>query len=226
MTLSLKDITKIANAEIFFAERMKGRKFSGVSTDSRTVKEGDIFFALGGERFDGHNFVQNVLEKKAAAIVVELQWYRQNVHLVEQSISAAVVVPDSTKALGKLARIYRNKFSIPVLAIGGSNGKTTTKEMIGAVLKEKFNVLKTEGNLNNHIGVPQTLFRLTPKQEIAVLEFGTNHSGEMKYLCDVAAPTHALITNIGKEHLEFFGDEKGVAKEESELFRAVAAEGF
>jgi UDP-N-acetylmuramoyl-tripeptide--D-alanyl-D-alanine ligase len=226
MNLSLNDVRKLTNAEFFFAERLKGKKFSAVSTDSRTVEEGNVFFALRGEKFDGHSFVEQAITKKVSAVVVESQWYRQNAQLVEQSVSSAVVVPDSTKALAELAKIYRNKFSIPVLAIGGSNGKTTTKEMIGAVLKEKFHVLKTEGNLNNHIGVPQTLFKLTPRHEVAVLELGTNHFGEMKYLCDIAMPTHALITNIGKEHLEFFGDERGVAQEETELFRAVAADGF
>lgn len=226
MNLSLNDLKKLTGAEIFFAERQKKKKFSGVSTDSRTVEEGNIFIALRGEKFDGHNFIEDVLERKTAAVVVEPQWYQRNKQRIEQSASSVVVVPDTTKAFGELARIYRNKFSIPVLAIGGSNGKTTTKDMIGTVLKEKFNVLTTERNLNNHIGVPQTLFKLTPKHEIAVLELGTNHFGEMKYLCDIAAPTHALITNIGKEHLEFFGDNDGVAKEETELFRAVAANGF
>ncbi len=226
MNLSLNDVKKLENAEIFFVERLKGKKFNAVSTDSRTVAENNIFFALCGEKFDGHKFIGDVIGKKAAAVVVESQWYQQNADIVERSTCSAVVVPDSTKALGTLAKIYRSKFSIPVLAVGGSNGKTTTKEMISAVLQEKFRVLKTEGNLNNHIGVPQTLFKLTPRHEIAVLELGTNHFGELKYLCDIAAPTHALITNIGKEHLEFFGDENGVAQEETELFRTVTADGF
>ncbi len=226
MNLSLKDVKKLENAEIFFAERLKGKKFNAVSTDSRTVAENNIFFALRGEKFDGHKFIGDVIGKKTAAVVVESQWYQRNAGIVERSACSAVVVPDSTKALGELAKIYRSKFSIPVLAVGGSNGKTTTKEMISAVLNEKFRVLKTEGNFNNHIGVPLTLFRLTPRHEIAVLEFGTNHFGELKYLCDTAEPTHALITNIGKEHLEFFGDENGVAQEETELFRSVAAKGF
>jgi len=157
---------------------------------------------------------------------VDDTWKKENPESAQRLASAVTVVPDTTTALGKLANIYRRKFSTPIVAVGGSNGKTTTKEMVSAVLRTTFDVLSTEGNLNNHIGVPQTLFRLTPKHDVAVIELGTNHFGELKYLCDIAEPTHALITNIGREHLEFFGDEEGVAKEETVLFKSVAAKGF
>ena len=218
MKLSLKDLEKLRPVEIVNKELLKRKKITGISTDSRTIQPGNIFIALRGEKFDGHQFVEDVVKREPAAVIVDAGWRQENLELSRQLQSTLVVVPDTTKALGDLANIYRKKFSIPVVAVGGSNGKTTTKEMIGAVLRTRYSVLSTEGNLNNHIGVPLMLFRLTPKHDIAVVELGTNHFGEMKYLCDIVEPTHALITNIGKEHLEFFGDEHGVAKEETELF--------
>jgi len=138
----------------------------------------------------------------------------------------AVVVRDTTVALGQLARRHRKKFSIPFVAIAGSNGKTMTKDMLGAVLARKYSVLKTEGNLNNHIGVPQTLLRLHDRHTAAVIEVGTNHPGELAYLCDIVEPTHSLITNIGREHLEFFSDLEGVAEEEGAVFDALGSHGI
>ena len=226
MKLSLKDLEKLRPVEIVNKELLKYKKITGVSTDSRTIQPGNIFIALRGEKFDGHQFVEDVVKREPAAVIVDAGWRQENLELSRQLHSTIVVVPDTIKALGDLANIYRKKFSIPVVAVGGSNGKTTTKEMIGAVLRTRYSVLSTEGNLNNHIGVPLMLFRLTPKHDIAVVELGTNHFGEMKYLCGLVEPTHALITNIGREHLEFFGNEDGVAKEETELFRSVAAKGF
>ena len=226
MKLSLKDLEKLRPVEIVNKELMKNKKITGVSTDSRTIQPGNIFIALRGEKFDGHQFVEDVAKRDPVAMVVDAGWRQENFELSRRWPGTLVVVPDTAKALGILANIYRKKFSIPVVAVGGSNGKTTTKEMISAVLRTTYSVLSTEGNLNNHIGVPQMLFRLTQKHEIAVVELGTNHFGEMKYLCGLVEPTHALITNIGREHLEFFGDENGVAKEETELFSSVAAKGF
>ena len=226
MKLSLIDVEKLRPVEIIKSAALKRRQITGVSTDSRTIQPGNIFIALRGEKFDGHQFLEDVVARGPAAIIVDVAWKKENPGLAERLQSVIVVVPDTAKALGDLAKIYRKKFSIPVIAVGGSNGKTTTKEMIGAALRMKYSVLSTEGNLNNHIGVPQMLFRLTPNHDIAVIELGTNHFGEMKYLCGIVEPTHAVITNIGKEHLEFFGDEAGVAKEETELFSAVAAKGF
>ncbi len=225
MNLTLKDLEKLSFAEVINTKAFKGKKFTGVSTDSRVLKAGNIFIALRGEKFDGHQFVEDVLQRGALAVVVDKNWSRENKESLERSKKNFVIVPDTTKALGELAHIYRKKFSLPIVVIGGSNGKTTTKEMVSTVLQTTNSVLATEGNLNNHIGVPHMLFRLTPKHDIAVLELGTNHFGELKYLCDIVQPTHALVTNIGKEHLEFFSDENGVAKEETELFRSVAKKG-
>lgn len=223
--ISIKDLRSLSDAKVLNTEAFNRRRVSGVSTDSRTAGKDEIFFALKGEKFDAHDFIADVLPRGIAGIVVNAGWaekHREKIHLWH---CVCVIVPDTTRAYGELARIYRNKFDIPVVAIAGSNGKTTTKEMVTAVLRSTYAVLATEGNLNNHIGVPQTLFRLDRKHEAAVVEMGTNHFGELKYLCELAEPTHGLITNIGKEHLEFFGDEEGVAKEETELFRYLEKNG-
>ncbi|MEW5798902.1 MAG: UDP-N-acetylmuramoyl-tripeptide--D-alanyl-D-alanine ligase [Bacteroidota bacterium] len=217
--ITVKDLQKLTGAQIINKDLLKRRRIAGVATDSRAVKKDDLFFALKGEKFDAHDFIDDVVRNEAAAIVVHREWSVKHDLYFRTFPCACIIVPDTTIAFGELARTYRRKFDIPVIAIGGSNGKTTTKEMITAVLKSKYDVLHTEGNLNNHIGVPQTLFRLTNAHDVAVIELGTNHFGELKYLCEIAEPTHGVITNIGKEHLEFFGDENGVAKEEKELFR-------
>lgn len=217
--LTVKDFQKLTGAEIVNKDLLKRRRIAGVTTDSRAVKKDDLFFALKGEKFDAHDFIDDVVRSEAAAIVVNREWAVKHDLYFRTFPCAFIIVADTSIAFGELARIYREKFDIPVIAIGGSNGKTTTKEMVTAVLKMKYEVLYTEGNLNNHIGVPQTLFRLRNIHDVVVIELGTNHFGELKYLCEIAEPTHGLITNIGKEHLEFFGDENGVAKEEKELFR-------
>jgi UDP-N-acetylmuramoyl-tripeptide--D-alanyl-D-alanine ligase len=217
--ITVKDLAGITGAVIVNADVLKRRVISGVSTDSRAVKKNDLFFALKGEKFDAHDFIDSVVRAEAAAVVVHRDWAEKNASYLRTFPCVFVLVDDSTKAFGELARIYRRKFDIPVIAIAGSNGKTTTKELVSAVLRAKYNVLSTEGNLNNHIGVPQTLFRLTKEHDAAVVEIGTNHFGELRYLCELAEPTHGVITNIGKEHLEFFKDEEGVAKEERSLFQ-------
>lgn len=213
MKLSPDELQHISHIEFRNVEKLKGAKIVGVSTDSRTVQEGDVFFALRGESFDGHKFLAAAFAKGCAAAVVESS---ANVEAVKTM--PLLVVDDTTRALGELARYHRLKFAVPVIAIGGSNGKTTTKEMIAKVLSTRYHVLSTEGNLNNHIGVPHTLFKLKKKHQIAVVEIGTNHPGEIQYLCDIIQPTHGLITNVGREHLEFFKNLAGVAKEEAALF--------
>jgi UDP-N-acetylmuramoyl-tripeptide--D-alanyl-D-alanine ligase len=189
---------------------------TGVSIDTRTIKKGNLYFAIKGENFDGHDFVWEAYEKGASVCFVNEDWHEKNKEGLKHYFSKCV--KDTTIALANLAKDYRTKFDIPFIAIGGSNGKTTTKEMIASVLSQKFNVLKTEGNLNNHIGVPLTLFRLEEKHEIAVIEIGTNHFNELKYLCKILEPDYGILTNIGREHLEFFKTINGVAKAEGELF--------
>ncbi len=197
-------------------DKIAKRKITGVSTDSRKVKKGEIFFAIKGERFDGHDFVRQAFKKGAVASIVNVKWFEEKKGKFKGEI--LIAVDDTVKALGKLANAYRKDFNIPIIAIAGSNGKTTAKEMIAQVLEQKYRVLKSEGNLNNQIGVPLTLFKIKKSHQVGVIEFGTNHFGEVRYLCEIAEPDHGLITNIGREHIEFFGDIEGVAKEESSLF--------
>ncbi len=195
-----------------------------VSTDSRTLKRDDLFIALNGEHFDGHRYLADVAKEGAIAAIVSEAWYAK--HKAQVHPLPMLAVANTLDAFGELAKIYRKKFNIPVLVIAGSNGKTTTKELIAHVLSGSFDVLKTEANFNNQIGVPHTLFQLREGHEAAVLEIGTNHPGEIAWLCDVVQPTHALITNIGREHLEFFKDVKGVAREEKVAFDYLLARWF
>ena len=204
-------------------DTLQGKKLKGVSTDSRTAKTGDVFFAIRGEKFDGHNFVQRAFSGGCVAAVVEERFVASSSGVEKFPL---ILVKNSVHALGQFARLYRKKFDIPLIAITGSNGKTTTKEMITEVLGQKFTVLKTEGNFNNHIGVPQTLFCLEKKHDVAVIEMGTNHFGEIEYLCRVAEPTHGLITNTARAHLEFFGDLEGVARAKGELFQWLQPHGL
>ncbi|MBI3587479.1 MAG: UDP-N-acetylmuramoyl-tripeptide--D-alanyl-D-alanine ligase [Ignavibacteriales bacterium] len=223
MKLSSTDILNIAHVQALGFENAKRFEVTGVSTDSRAVKQGDLFVAIRGERFDGHDFLTKAVESGARALVVDMKWAGMNAVMLSSLTPPRLVVENTVHALGRVAHQYRRKFNIPFLVIGGSNGKTTTKDMITTVLQMKYNVLSTEGNLNNHIGVPQTLFRLEKKHKLAVIEIGTNHFGEIEYLCNVLEPTHALITNIGREHLEFFKSLDGVAKAESEAFEWLRA---
>ena len=191
-----------------------------VSTDSRQPQPGTLFFALNGPTFRGADFAAGALEKGARHAVVD------DAALAAQDPARYTHAPDPLAALQALAQEHRRHFQGPVLAITGSNGKTTTKELLAAVLGEKYNVLATSGNLNNHIGVPLTLLRLRPEEhDFAVIEMGANHRGEIASYCQWAEPTHGLITNIGKAHLEGFGGEEGIAKGKGELFDYLAQTG-
>ena len=184
-----------------------------VSTDSRQPQPGTLFFALNGPSFRGAAFAAQALAAGASYAVVD------DVALATTDPARYAYVPNPLVALQELARHHRRQFRIPVLAITGSNGKTTTKELVTAVLAHKFRVLATIGNLNNHIGVPLTLLRLRAgEHDFAVIEMGANHRGEIAKLCELAAPTYGLITNIGKAHLEGFGGVEGVALGKGELF--------
>jgi UDP-N-acetylmuramoyl-tripeptide--D-alanyl-D-alanine ligase len=218
MKLTKSDILAIPHVKAIGFDGLKNLKFNGISIDSRTVKAGELFLAVRGDQFDGHNFISKAIEAGAAGIVVDRRWAEINASMMVSINIPRLIVENTIQVLGNFANRVRRKFNIPVIAIGGSNGKTTTKEMIRSVLSTKYHVLCTEGNLNNHIGVPQTLFRLEKNHEVAIVEIGTNHPGEIEYLCSVLEPTHGLITNIGREHLEFFGSLEGVAKSEGELY--------
>lgn len=185
-----------------------------VSTDSRKIEPGCIFFALRGENFNGNQYAQAALEKGASYAVVDDPDSAKTSH--------CILVDDVLTTLQDLARYHRRQLHIPIIAITGSNGKTTTKELIATVLGSQYRIHYTQGNLNNHIGVPLTLLQLDQQLEVAVIEMGANHQGEIDQLCRIAEPTHGLITNIGKAHLEGFGGIEGVKKGKSELYRYLA----
>ncbi|MDA0986119.1 MAG: UDP-N-acetylmuramoyl-tripeptide--D-alanyl-D-alanine ligase [Bacteroidetes bacterium] len=226
MNLSIKDLKSLSNSILFNEKYFRLQKISGVSTDSRTVHEGNIFFAIRGEHHDGHTFIETAKNSKVTVIVADTEWYKLNVFNVKSSTITFVIVPNTIDTLGELANLYRRKFDIPIIVVAGSNGKTTTKDMINSVLQTKYNVLATQGNLNNNIGMPHMLFKLRKGIEMAVLELGTNHFGEIGYLCKIAEPNYGIITNIGKEHLEFFGDLDGVAKEETTIYKYLRENGM
>ena len=191
-----------------------------VSTDSRQPQPGTLFFALNGPSFRGADFAGGALAQGARHAVVD------DAALAAHDPAHYTYAPDPLAALQALAREHRRHFRGPVLAVTGSNGKTTTKELLTVVLAQKYNVLATIGNLNNHIGVPLTLLRLRPEEhDIAIIEMGANHQGEIAAYCQWAEPTHGLITNIGKAHLEGFGGEEGIAKGKGELFAYLASHG-
>ncbi|HAD12124.1 MAG TPA: UDP-N-acetylmuramoylalanyl-D-glutamyl-2, 6-diaminopimelate--D-alanyl-D-alanine ligase [Saprospirales bacterium] len=185
-----------------------------VSTDTRNLPAGCMFFALKGANFDANTFAEAALANGAAYVVVDNPKYRLN--------DRCLLVDDVLKALQDLANYHRRQFDIPVIAIGGSNGKTTTKELVSSVLSAHYSCHYTKGNFNNHIGVPLTLLSMPGSTEVAIIEMGTNQPGDIAALCRIAQPTHGLLTNIGKEHLEGFGSLAGVKKAEGELFDYLA----
>lgn len=187
---------------------------AGVSIDSRTILADEIFFAIKGENFDGHAYVNDVLQKGAKLAVIDDSQY-----VVEGKTH---LVPSVLRSLQDLAHAYRLKLDVPVLAITGSNGKTTTKELIHAALSTHYNVHTTAGNLNNHLGVPLTILSATEQTEILVAEMGANHIGEIADLCKIADPDCGLITNIGHAHIEGFGSYGGVIQAKTELYRYLA----
>ncbi len=181
-----------------------------IGTDTRKDLKGKIFWALKGERFNANKFIPAALEKGAVLAVGDDPSY--------ENAPDVIVVKDSLKALQDLANLHRRQSKAKVIALTGSNGKTTTKELIFNVLKQKYQTIATEGNLNNHIGVPLTLLRIRPGTEIAVVEMGTNHFGEIETLCRIAEPDYGYITSFGEAHLEFFGDLEGVIRAKTELY--------
>lgn len=181
-----------------------------ICTDTRKLTKGCLYFALKGENFNGNAFAELALKQGAAFAIIDEREYLIN----EQCI----LVEDVLSSLQQLATYHRKKINIPLIAIVGSNGKTTTKELISSVLSTHFNILSTPGNFNNHIGLPLTLLMLNAKHQIAVIEMGANHVGENAFLCELAMPTHGLVTNNGKDHLEGFGSMDGVEKSNQELY--------
>lgn len=185
-----------------------------VTTDSRKVEQGCVFVALKGEHFDGNDFAYKVAEDNVAACVIA---DRKDLPYHERLF----IVDDCITTLQELAKLHRKKNNIPVIGITGTNGKTTTKELISTVLSQKYNIIYTQGNFNNHLGVPLTLLQIKPNTEIAVVEMGANHPKEIEQLCEIAQPDFGIITNIGKAHLEGFGNFEGVVKTKNELYQYI-----
>ena len=186
------------------------------SSDLRSIRTGDLFVALSGKNFDGHRFVEDAIRKGAIGAI-----FSQRPMLNTHGKRVMVRVKDTTRALQQIAAYHRSLINIPVIAVTGSNGKTTVKDMISAVLTQGYSVLKTEGTKNNHIGVPQTLLKLNSTHQICVIELGTNHRGEIRLLGDIARPTVAVITNIGPSHLEFLQDLEGVFTEKMDILKTL-----
>lgn len=192
---------------------------SGISTDSRQVVSGQIYFALSGERFNGNKFADSALSQNASAVVVDdIEYYKEDDRRY-------YLVDDTLKFLQKLAKYHRSYLNIPVIALTGTNGKTTTKELIYRVLSTKYNVACTKGNYNNHIGVPLTILATNSDHNILVVEMGANHVGEIKFLCEIAHPDIGLITNIGNAHLEGFGSFEGVVTAKTEMYKFLKMRG-
>ena len=213
--INISEILSLKNLKVTGGDLDKIKGFSSCSIDSRSIKKNEIFVAIKGENTDGHNYINQVFERGVKAAIVNNSWLKKNNALKGKILFS---VSDTIKSLGELALIHKRKYQTPVFCIGGSNGKTSTKDLTAHILKGKYNLLSTKGNLNNHLGLPLTLLNLNLKHNLCLLEVGSNHFNEIQYLCDIAEPDYGLVTNIGREHLEFFKNLDGVAKEEFVLY--------
>lgn len=215
--LTLENIARACGGTYVGSDTCRTKEVAGIVTDSRQAKEGSLFAAIAGEHVDGHWFIPNVYRQGALCVLCE--------KAPENAGGAYILVESTLKALMAIAEFYRQQLNVKVVGITGSVGKTSTKEMIAGVLSEKYRVLKTLGNFNNELGLPLTVFRLREEDEVAVLEMGINHFGEMHRLSKIARPDVCVITNIGTCHLEFLGDRDGVLRAKSEIFDFIAPDG-
>ena len=216
--LSISQIAKLAEATL---ESGDGKvSVERISTDSRTIKKGELFVALRGENFDGHKFIEDAAKAGAAGAIVDPTWKGK-----PASKFAIIRAEDTLLAYQALAANYRKSLALKVLCITGSNGKTSTKDFAASVLARKFRVTKTQGNFNNHVGLPRTILDATSQDEVAVWEIGMNHPGEIAPLAKIAAPDAAIITNVGVAHIEFMGSREAIAQEKGMLAEAVGPEG-
>ncbi len=209
--LTIKNIAAVTGGICYGLEEKQDLEVSAVVTDSRKAQKDCLFAAIKGERSDGHHFVRQVCQAGGIALV-------ENRECLDFPGTEAVLVPSTLEAIKKIAAFYLRQLAIPVVGIVGSVGKTSTKELTASVLSRGYRVLKTEGNFNNELGVPLTIFRLTPEDQLAVLEMGINHFGEMHRLAEITCPETVVFTNIGYSHLEFLGSRDGILKAKSEVF--------
>jgi UDP-N-acetylmuramoyl-tripeptide--D-alanyl-D-alanine ligase len=221
VSLHYEELPNLISCRLWPAD-LNGRVGSS-GIDTRLIQPGELFWALVGEKADGHNFVAQAFAKGAQAAVVSSRWF--NAHQYELASGSYIIVEDPLAALQNLAAAHRKRFMITLIALTGSNGKTATKELLGKALGHRYRVLKNAGNFNNHIGVPLTLLGITPDTEIILTEMGTNHPGEIAALCRIAAPDAGLVLNVGPAHLEGFGNIEAVAKEKGALLEALPESG-
>lgn len=223
---TIEEILEVLSAKVVSGQSPQSlkKRIRRVISDSRLVRGGDLFVAFVGDRYDGHAFVPAALAQGAVGAIVREDYALppQTKRMVRPVLLG---VKDTLLAYQQLATHHRNRFTIPLVAITGSNGKTTTKDMVASVLAQRWRTLKTEGNLNNRIGVPQTLFQLTPRHQAAVIEMGVDQQGQTLRLCDIARPTIGIITNIGPDHLEFLGSMEGSAQAKAELLDKLPPDG-
>ena len=211
MRIDLPNPDKFKHIFDMTLDKSLSEKVDGISTDSRDIKEGDLYLAISGEKVDGHSFLEEVFEKGASTALVNKS--------IDNFKGKLIKVDDPVYAIGKIAKTWRDQFQIPVIGITGSNGKTSTKELLKYILSAKYDIHATEGNYNTSIGLPLTLLKLTEYHGISILEMGANKPGDIEKLCKIAYPTHGLITNIAPAHLEGFGDIQTVANTKGELFK-------
>ncbi len=211
--LKVSELVKATGGRLIQGDLKK--EISGISTDSRKVKKGELFIVLKGPRYDGQDFIPEALEKGACGILVS------KLPITCHLSPVTILAKDTLKALGQIAKYYREKFNLPVVAVTGSTGKTTTKDMIASILSLKLSVLKTEGNFNNEVGVPLTLFRLSKKHQVAVLELGMSALGEIERLTRISSPRMGVMTNVGEVHLQYLGNVQRVARAKAELVYAL-----
>ncbi|MAQ74430.1 MAG: hypothetical protein CMG22_04230 [Candidatus Marinimicrobia bacterium] len=211
MRIELPNPDKFKHIFDMTLDKSLSEKVDGISTDSRDIKEGDLYLAISGEKVDGHSFLEEVFAKGASTALVNKS--------IDNFKGKLIKVDDPVYAIGKIAKTWRDQFQIPVIGITGSNGKTSTKELLKYILSAKYDIHATEGNYNTSIGLPLTLLRLTEYHGVSILEMGANQPGDIEKLCKIAYPTHGLITNIAPAHLEGFGDIQTVANTKGELFK-------
>lgn len=219
--ITVKDILKIADIKFKYANIDENTSFSSVVIDSRKVTPGCLFIAIKGAKFDGHDFISEVLEKGAGCVVVK----KTRFSTFASNGAPVIGAPDTVTALGSIAGAWRDNLGATIIGITGSNGKTTTKDMVATILATKYRTVATTANNNNHIGVPLTLFEAGAQTEFVVCEIGTNHFGEIRYSANIAKPDIATITNIGDSHLEFLIDRRGVKTEKEALLQVTVARG-
>lgn len=220
MKRSVSWIKEVTGGRIVFTEN-QDRLIRSVSTDTRTLQQGALYVPLVGDRFDGHQFLYQAIEAGAYAAL-----WNESEPLPTCSCSIPLIlVPDTLVALQQIAKKYRNELAIPIVGITGSNGKTTTKDLVAAVLSQSFRIHKTAGNLNNHIGVPLTLLSIPEETEIAIIEMGMNHAGEISLLSQLTSPQVAIVTNIGESHIEYLGSREGIAAAKLEILDGLQPNG-